>query len=374
MKVLHMIGSLDYGGSQILVTSILEFIDINKIQFDFIIDRPDELALYEKLKKYNCKVFVIPRFKGFNLFQYIKSWITFFKEHPEYEIIHGHVRSTAAIYLFIAKKFGLITIAHSHSIASGLGVLSLIKNILQFPIRFIADYFIGCTYEAGVWLFGKKICNENNFFILKNGINLSDYVYNHAKRDYLRKQLNIDSDTIVIGHIGRFQPEKNHMFILNIFEEFHKHNNKALLMFLGDGKLKNTCIEYVKLHSLNKNVIFFGNKDNVGDYLQIFDIFLFPSLYEGLGIALIEAQASDLYCLISDTIPKEAILTDRVYSMSLNQSSYEWSSKIIELTSKIEKRFDITKQIKTAGYDIKESANWLSEFYFTIKNERKINQ
>ena len=209
IRILHMIGSLDIGGSQAMVMNLYRNIEREKIQFDFIVDSPNEQYFVDEIKQLGGKIYSMPKFKGTNLFEMKTKWDRFFIEHPEYKILHSHVRSYASIYLPIAKKHGLKTIIHSHSTSNGKGFSALVKAVMQYPLRYQADYFFGCSKEAGVWLFGSKVANSDRFYILKNGIDINRFLFNKNKRKKIREQLKVSDSTLVIGHVGRFNKAKN---------------------------------------------------------------------------------------------------------------------------------------------------------------------
>ena len=364
LKILHVIGSLESGGSQTLFLNIFKSIDRSKIQFDFLISRPDELFYADIVRKLGGKIYVLPAFKGYNLLKYIKSWKEFFAKHPEYDIIHGHVRSTAAIYLKIAKKFKYITISHSHSVSSGKGIIAVIKNILQYPIRYISDYFIACSDEAGKWLFGKRVCDSSRYIVLNNAIDYEEFLFNKDVRTTKRKELDL-GNKFVIGHVGRFISTKNHAFLIDIFKIIHKMNKEALLLLVGDGELWQEIDKKVHDNELSDCVVFTGARSDVPQLLQAMDIFILPSLFEGLGIVLIEAQASGLVSVVSSGIPKEAYISDLVIPVSLKESPEYWANIILQ-QNKFETRRNMSEVMKRSGFDIIETTKKIEEFYLMI--------
>lgn len=365
IKVLQVIGSLNNGGSQAMIMNIYRNIDRSKIQFDFIIDRSDEQFFSDEIKKLGGKIYVMPIFNLNNLFEFKKAWHKFFKEHPEYKIIHGHVRSTASIYLKIAKEYGVTTIAHSHSTSSGTGFSAIVKNILQYQIRYTADYLIACSKSAGVWLFGEKACKRDNYFVLNNAIDTKKYIYNEKVRNEKREELGI-ADKFVIGHVGRFNTPKNHKFLIDIFKEVHNRNNNAVLMLVGDGELRHSIEKKVNDLGLINNVIFTGVRADISELLQVMDVFVFPSLYEGLPVTLVEAQAAGLPCVVSDTITNEIYITPYIHSLSLSYIAGEWADII--LTNERVSRTDTKHYIKEAGFDICDTVKKLSTFYFELSS------
>ncbi|WP_172628858.1 glycosyltransferase family 1 protein [Paenibacillus odorifer] len=364
IRILHVIGSLNNGGSQAMVMNLYRNIDKTKIQFDFIIDRENELFFADEITALGGKIHVLPSFKGWNITWYLKAWNKFFKDHSEYRIIHGHVRSTASIYLKIAKMYRLKTISHSHSTSSGKGLSAVVKNIMQYPIRYFADYFFACSKEAGEWLFGKKILSKKNFFVFKNAIDTKKFIFSNEIRHQIREEYNI-SNNFVIGHVGRFHPTKNHEFLVEVFYEVYKNEPSAKLMLVGDG----AEIEYIKEKSsklgILNNIIFVGVSSDVPKLMQAMDAFVFPSLYEGLGIVVIEAQASGLFCVVADTIPKDTNISGIVEFISLNESSIYWAGKILDLRNNY-KRTNLVNELIQSGYDIKQTSYWLQRFYLEM--------
>lgn len=364
VRVLHVIGSLNNGGSQAMIMNIYRSIDREKVQFDFIIDREEEIFFADEIKQLGGKIYVMPIFNLKNIFNFIREWNRFFCEHKEYRIIHGHVRSTAAIYLYIAKKYKLKTISHSHSTSSGNGILAIIKAILQYPIRYVADEFIACSQESGIWLFGKRVCRKDNFFILKNAIDCEKFSYDEVIRREIREELKIEEDDILIGHIGRFEFPKNHDFLVDIFKEVNRKNPKLKLCLVGDGSKKIYIENKVKRLNLERDVVFLGVRNDINKLMMAFDLFVFPSIFEGLPVTLIEAQASGLKCIISNNITREVnISKDIDYLNIINKE--EWISFIIKYAESYKGRKNISnvKLIKDAGYDIETSIKELEKIY-----------
>lgn len=362
IRVLQVIGSLNSGGSQAMIINIYKNINRENIQFDFIIDKENELFYSNDIEKLGGKIYVLPQYKIYNHFQYKKAWNKFFKEHPEYKIIHGHVRSTASIYLKLAKKYGLYTIAHSHSTSSGKGIKAIIKNILQYKIRYIADFFMGCSQEANEWLFGRRVANSTRCIVLTNAIDSDRFKINDIQRVKLRKKMNILEDEILFGHIGRFISAKNHAFLLKIFGEYNTNiNKKSKLLFIGEGKTREKIMKAVKRMKLEEDVIFVDTVENIQDYYNAIDLLVFPSKYEGLGMVLIEAQFVKRKVIASDCIPKSTKISNYIRYISLNKKYKYWASECDKfLKSDINFKMD---NKKLHLYDIKEQVKVIEKIY-----------
>jgi len=361
IRILHVLGLFDYGGAESLIMNIFRNIDRTEIMFDFVVHSEKKGAFEDEAQSLGSQIYRVSKYTVKNHFSYIKEWEKIFTEHPEYEIIHGHVRSTASIYLKIAKKYGLKTIAHSHSISSGTGIQAVIKNVMQKNIRKYADYYFACSAEAGKWLFGDNIVNNPNFYIMKNAIEASKFMFNSSIRMKMRKELGL-TDQVVVGHIGRLHPSKNHERILNVFQEFQKSVPSSHLLLIGDGELKDNIVHRIKELNLNDKVTMLGSRQDTNDLLQAMDVLLFPSFYEGLGISIVEAQANSLPCVISDVIPTEAIFTDIVSSISLNEDDSFWVSRMHQAINKNRESIVAIENVKEAHYDIEEVSLWYGNF------------
>jgi glycosyltransferase involved in cell wall biosynthesis len=361
IRILQVFAQMNRGGAETMIMNLYRKIDRSKVQFDFMVHTNEKCVFDDEIQELGGKIFRVPAYNGKNHICYKKSWEQFFNNHSEYNTIHGHVRSTASIYLAIAKKNGLITIAHSHSTSSGAGFSAIVKNLLQYPIRYIADYLFACSETAGVWLFGKKACKKNNFYILNNAIDAKIFIYNKNTRSKVRREFRIDNN-FVIGHIGRFNTPKNHKFLIEVFKTVYDQNNNVVLMLVGDGELRHVIEKKVEDLGLMGSVIFTGVRSDISELLQAMDIFVFPSLYEGLGIAVIEAQAAGLPCIVANTVPREAYVTNLVESLSLKASKDKWADRILKICNDYE-RINTYEEIKINGYDIKETGKFLERFY-----------
>lgn len=365
VRILQYIGNLNIGGSQAMIMELYRNIDRDKIQFDFIVDKKNDLYFADEIRKMGGYIHILPNYIGKNHLEFKKAWNNFFIEHPEYKVIHAHVRSTASIVLKIAKKHGLSTISHSHSTSNGKGISSLVKKVYQYRIRYIADYFMGCSKDSAIWLFGKKIANSNKCFILNNAINTEKFLFNMKIRDQMRKNLNIE-DKFVIGHVGRFVTPKNHSFIIDVFNVLQKKNKEAFLLLVGDSStIKDEIIAKIKSLGIKDKVLVLSDRNDVHELLQAMDTFFMPSLYEGLPVTLIEAQAAGLPVVISDNITDEVMLTPLIEKLSLDRKLDVWVNKL-NMKKNI-KRKNMKKEIVKAGYDIEKNVLWLTKFYLDIE-------
>lgn len=363
IRVLQVIGSMNRGGAETMIMNLYRNINREKVQFDFVESTSEPAAFDDEIRTLGGRIFRCPRYNGKNHFTYTKWWNRFFSEHAnEYGIIHGHIGSTAAIYLKIAKKFGLFTIAHSHNTRTQINLNEIIYAIYSYPVRFIADQHFACSKAAGISRYGRAIgIDPKRCIVLNNAINTDAFRFNNAERIRMRNELQLNG-RIVIGHVGRFSEQKNHAFLLRIFKNIVSKDPNAVLLLVGDGVLRDAIETYIADNNLSENVILTGVQSNVSPFYQAMDLFLFPSLYEGLPVTLVEAQTSGLPCVISDKVPSESILSpDLVTVQPLNHSPAQWADHVF--TRLKEPRTDHSDVVKSCGYDISETAKWLEGFY-----------
>ena len=368
MKVLQVIGGLGFGGIQSMVLSIFRNIDKNKIMFDFVcFPGQEKYEMYDEIVSLGATVYVCPQYDMKNQMGFLRWWTDFFNKHKEYKIVHGHLRGSAFIYVPIAKRDGSITIVHSHSTSNGNGMQAAIKNLLQLPIRFQADYLFACSDEAGKWLFGKHVIDKENFKIVKNGINGKRFSFKREVRKQIREEMKL-GNSFVLGHVGRFIKAKNQLFILDVFNELKIRGVDCKLLFVGGGDLENEAKVKTQKYGLEKDVVFIGRKGNTEDYYQAMDVFVFPSLWEGLGMVAVEAQASGLPCFVSERIPSIVdIGAGLFFQLNLDAGVSQWADRILEKRDYIRK--EQIQFLRRAGYDAITIAQDMEKFYLNLDKD-----
>ncbi len=360
VKVLEMIACLNYGGSQAMIVNLCKAMNRKNVQCDFIVDHPEYSGMEDIVKSLGSEIYVMPTFKGKNIGEVRKAWNDFFNEHPEYQILHSHSRSYASLYLPIAKKHGLKTIIHSHNTSNGKGFTATVKNILQFPLRYLADYYFACSKEAGEWLFGDRIVKGKRFYVLNNAIDTDKFSYDEEVRSKYREEFGIKDEKVFI-QVGRFSTQKNHTFTLKLFAEYLKRNQEGHLFLIGNGDLKDEIEKEIEQLNLGNHVRILEYRNDVNCLLQMADFFLMPSFYEGLSVAAIEAQASGIRCLLSDNCDRNVNITDLCEFLPLQIEN--WLSAMEEDVSI---RPYTKPYIVKAGFDVGETAKWLQNFYKEI--------
>ena len=366
IRVASVIGRYIGGGVEAVTINYYRNIDKNKVQLDFICDEDSTNIPYEEIEKMGGKVIIIPSYS--KPFKYHKELKRVLKE-GNYKIIHSNINTLSVFSLFAAKCAGVpVRIAHSHSTTNKKEKKkNLMKQILRpFSKVFATDYMC-CSELAGRWLFGNKEYDKGNVYLLNNAIDLDKFKYNESLRKKKRKELGIKDDTLVIGHIGRFVAQKNHDFLIDIFNEIYKKNNNSILLLAGQGPLMEEIKNKVKDLNLDDNVKFLGQRNDANELYQAFDVFLLPSLYEGLPVVGVEAQASGLLCYLSDDMTKETKVLDITKFMSLNNTPEEWANNILDDVKKY-KRIDTSKEMTAKNFNIKEEAKKLEEYYLNLYN------
>ena len=280
----------------------------------------------------------------------------FFKEHHDYDVVHVHLDCLSSIPLFFAKKYGIkVRIAHSHVSKMTFDIKYPLRIFFRTLIPFYATHLFACSEDAGKWMYGKK-----KFEIITNAIDCNLFSFDKGIAEELRKQYHID-DKFVIGHVGRFDSVKNHKFLISIFSEILKMKENSILLLVGTGEEVKVIKSLVCDLNINDKVLFVGSVSNVSDMLHMMNVFVFPSLYEGLGISLIEAQAVGLKCYASTAVPTSANITGNVTYLSLDLSDKEWADRI--LVDDVVNSCNVKEKIAESGYDIKIEAQKLLAKY-----------
>ena len=362
LRILHVVTDMRRGGLETMLMNYYRVIDREKIQFDFLTHR-DYLGDYgEEIINLGGKIYHIMPLNPFSK-KYKNELAEFFNTHQEYKIIHVHQDCLSSIILKSAKKNNVkVRIAHSHNINQDKNLKYLIKLFYRQSIPKYATDLMACGEEAGKWMF-----KGASFKVLNNAIDTSEYIYDEIKREKVKQQLGLKKEEIIIGHVGRFSPQKNHIFLIKILKKVIQKKSAKLLL-VGDGNLREIIEKEIGNLGLKENVILTGVRSDVAELMQAMDVFVFPSLYEGLPVTMVEAQAAGLPCVISNNVPSECIITEElVTKCSLNDSEDIWVNHILKSINK--QRRDTRKEIINAGFDIKESAKKLQEFYLAKEKE-----
>lgn len=362
IRIAQIIGKWVGGGVEAVVMNYYRNIDHEKIQFDFICDSDSTNIPYDEIEKLGGKVILIPPYQ--KVFKYQKELRRVLKE-GNYKIVHSHINTLSVFPLYAAKKVGIpVRIAHSHSTTNKREwKKNMLKQVLRPFSKIYATDYMCCSELAGRWLFGDKEYDKGNVYLLNNAIDVDKFKYNEKVRKEKRKELNVQDDTLVIGHVGRFVEQKNHRFLIEIFDEIHKQNNNSILLLAGQGPLMEEMKEKVKKLNIEDNVIFLGQRSDINELYQMFDVFLLPSLYEGLGMVLIEAQCAGLPSFASTEVPKIAKVSDVLDFIDLTTPKEIWVDIILQSINNY-KRNNRLKDCQKFGYDINKEVKKLENKYF----------
>lgn len=361
IRVLHEDVIMNPGGIETLLMNTYRHIDRSLVQFDFMVHRPEEGFHEKEINELGGRVYHTRPFNPMHHRAYKNSIVKVFEEHPEYKVLHAHA-DLSGWPLKYAAKCGVPTrIVHSHNCAPSMSLKYFFFQYEKLWMKkYCTDMFM-CSTPAGEWLFGKKTVESGKVRFIKNGVETDRYRFNEKVRAEVRRELNA-GDKLVFCHVGRFMAQKNHKFLLQIFSEIHKQNSNTMLIMAGIGELKEECERLASELGISDSAKFLGIRGDVERLLQGADLFLLPSLWEGLPLTVVEAQSAGLPVVMSDVITKEVILTKGVKTPSLSDSAEKWSQTALELCTTY-KRYDCRKEIIDAGFDICSTAKFLQDFY-----------
>lgn len=319
IKVAQIIGKASNGGVEACILNYYKNVDRDKIQFDFFVSETSDIINEEIIKDLGGSIVITPKYT--NLFKYINFLIKTFKKN-EYDIVHSNLNSLSVFPLFAAKIAKVrIRIAHSHSTTNKKEVLrNLIKNFLKLFSKLFANEYFACSELAGIWLFGKNTFKKGEVFVVNNAVDLNRFKFNNNVRDEVRSELGICKDTIVLGNVGRLSTQKNQKFLINLLSELDL--SKYKLLILGQGNLDGELKKQAQDLKLQNNIIFVKKTSTPERFYNSFDLFLLPSLYEGLPVSGIEAQVNSLPCLFSVNVTRETKVLESTKFLSINSTAY----------------------------------------------------
>ena len=365
VKVLAIVHSMNRGGLESRLMDIMRSIDSSKVRIDIYSYSLNQGIFDNEINELGSKVFYNKRLTLFNMFMYPYDFAKFLKQHSEYQIVHAHQDAWCPVFCKGAKLAGVpIRIAHSRTAATKLTLKNFVRNIIKLNVKKYATHYFAVSDVAAIWLFGKKAYKAGKVVIWPNAIDTSKYIYNTQIRDTKRSELGLDNQFVIL-HVGNFVEAKNHTFLIDVFHEFLKNHSQSMLLLAGGGdsrSLQKKCDDL----GIKEHVRFLGSRKDVPELLQAADVFVFPSLFEGLPGALLEAQAAGLPCVISSNITHEAVIVEKlVKSMSLSNSISQWCNSIEQMQNI--KRKDTSQYFIQKGFDIKEMVSRLTDFYINVR-------
>lgn len=365
IRVLHVLQRMEAAGVQTLLMSIYRNIDRDKVQFDFLTHYTQEQFFDAEIEAMGGKVHRLSVREDYDLLKYWRDLNAFFKQHKEYRVVHGHMPVLGYFYLSAAKRHRVpVRIAHAHTNQHFNDLKGLVARFMKTLYSLKANRYFACSESAGKYFFGNR-----DYRVIRNVIMTERFVYNEQVRRTKRAELGL-SENLVIGHAARFAEHKNHAFLIDVFAEIVKLRPDAVLILAGDGELRPAIEKKVEQLGLKNSVRFLGVRSDINELYQAMDAFVFPSIFEGLGIVNIEAQASGVMTFCSDAVPQEANISPVYTAIELEKGAAEWAKIIVGRTENREPRRDMTEYVVKAGYDAKTLAKELEEYYLKAHGSR----
>lgn len=356
VRILQIVTHMERGGLESMIMNYYRHIDREKVQFDFLVHRQERAAFDDEIESLGGRIYRLPRLVPWSK-NYLGALNRFFDEHQEFNVVHVHQDCLSSVILKAAEQHNIpVRIAHSHNANQDRNLKYPIKLWCRRSIPRCATHLFACGKDAGDWMFGGA-----PYQIINNAIDVTTYTYDTNKHVELRRQLGL-ADELVIGHVGRFNPQKNHPFLMDIFAAVLKKESNAVLLLVGGGEDMPKIQAKAQTLGIAEHVRFLGIRSDVAGLMQAMDVFVFPSLYEGLPVTMVEAQAAGLPCIISDKVPPECILTDGLVDvLPLSAGAETWAEKILE--KRDVPRTDRRIEIAAHGFDITTEAVKLQKFY-----------
>ena len=356
IRILHIVQKMEAGGTQAFLMNLYRNIDRDKIQFDFLVEYEEKEFYDDEIISLGGKIYYTNFRKTLNVIKFKKTLSNILKEHPEYKIVHIHATAIGKICTDVAKKCGVKTIiAHTHN-------NSAVKDWKYYPKILLRKLytkgptdFFACSEDAGRYTFKNK-----KFTVVYNAIDIDKFLFKQEIREEFRKELNIE-DKFVIGNIGRLHEQKNQSFLIDVFYEIQKRKDNAILLIVGKGPLENELKEKVSNLGIDNKVYFLGNRKDIERIYQGMDVFVLPSLFEGLGIVAIEAQVSGLPVIASTGVAKEANIANNIRNIDLSEPIDVWVEAICK--TKVNNRKSIEDIVRKSKFNIKNNVKFLQEFY-----------
>lgn len=357
IRVLQCVNDMNRAGLETMLMNYYRNIDRTKIQFDFLTHRPTKGDYDDEIISLGGRVYYAPRLYPQNYPAYFKYMAVFFNEHPEYTIVHSHIDAMSYLPLLAAKKAGIpVRIAHSHNTSIDRDFKYLLKQLFRFRVRGAANFFCACGQEAGHFLFGNR-----DFRVIPNAISIDRFLFDSETRCRMRWELGLSENNVVLGHVGRLSYQKNHEFLIRIFDQIHKRNPEAILLLIGVGEKEQQIRRQVRELHLQNVVRFLGKRSDVDALYQAMDVFVLPSRFEGIPVVGVEAQFADLPCVFSDRVPREVEFNDNCKFLPLDLPESMWADEIFAVAKadRVRKK----QQLENSSYDIREARQILEAYY-----------
>ncbi|KAA8997564.1 glycosyltransferase family 1 protein [Paenibacillus spiritus] len=360
LRILQVVTVMNRGGLETMLMNYYRRMDRTRIQFDFMVHRAERGHYDDEIEALGGVIYRMPPIRPGHYRSYFRQLDQFFKEHPSYRVVHSHINENSGFVLRAARRAGIsCRIAHSHISDQKLDIKLPFRLYGRMVMKGKPNAYFACSRNAGRWLFGANSDIQSKLVVMNNAVDLSDFAYSEGKRSEVRQEWKAEG-RLVIGHVGRFDKQKNHDFLIDIFQQIHSLNPEALLVLAGTGQLEPSIRAKVERLGLSEHVRFLGVRKDISRLMQGMDVFLFPSLFEGLPVVLVEAQAAGLRCVVSDAITAECDLSGRIEFLSLKHPAEYWARTVLSQTCE---HADTAELLRGQGYDTKTMSEWLAGFY-----------
>ncbi len=361
-RILITINTLSVGGAETFIMKVFRALDRSRFVFDFLINDQAEGAYEKEVLKLGGEVF-----HGYFKIQHpFKNLGFIYKtvKREEYKKVFVFTQHPIVFLDLLAMTLGgaKVRVVRSTNSACGGRASTLLATVCRPLMNLLVTRAVAPSKEAAVWLFGERKVRNGKVTILKNGLDLNEYYYSESLCGKVKAELGYDKDDFVVGHVGRFNQQKNHLFLIDIFAALYKKNSKAKLMLIGKGETMSKVEDMVKEYGLTNVVTYMGERNDVSRCLHAMDVFVFPSLYEGLPNVIVEAQSTGVPCILSDTISKEVSFTKLVRFESLHKSADEWADEVLSLVRE-QPKYDTRKEIEAGGYSISSTVACVEDFF-----------
>ncbi len=363
IRVLQIMGIVGNGGVEAVIMNYYRHIDKTKVQFDFVVHKNPYAHFVDEAQSMGARIYeVTPYTKNIFAFTYDVYKII---KGGNYAIVHSNMNSMSGFPLFAAWFAGVkVRILHNHTTDSPQeGLRSVLKRLLRPFARLFANQYWACSNLAAEWMYGRKILSVGKVSIINNAIDTEKFAFNAEKREELRLKFGLVGN-FVVGHVGRLSPQKNHIYLLEIFAEILKQNDNALLILIGDGYLKEKIIDRAQELGIENKMLLLGNREDVADLYNVMDVFLLPSLFEGLPVVGVEAQANGLPIIVSTEVTKDLKASQNIYWLSLKDKPVVWAQKALSVARA--KPETSTSYLQDFRFDIGGEARKLVERYEEI--------
>lgn len=370
IRILHSVSNMDRAGIETMLMNYYRHIDRNKVQFDFLCNKRKPGAYDNEIRKLGGRIFHTPGLNPAKYPQYLAYMKKLFADYPEYRIVEAH-NGALGVYALHAAKVNQIPVRifHAHGASITRDWKLPIKLMCKALLPANMNQHFSCGKAAAQCYFGDKVIDSHNYVLVPNAIEVERFTFQSELRKKIRQQHGLENKHVV-GHIGRFMKQKNHSFLIEVFSDIARRDPDAVLVLLGDGELQQEIKKKVSEKELDGKVFFEGNVSNANEWYNAFDVFVLPSIWEGLPVVGVEAQANDLPCVFSENITKEIAITTKAEFLSLATPVSEWANAIMAKFNDT-KRCDNTKVISDYHYNIAFEAEKLQNLYLKLYEECK---